>query len=394
MMRIGIDATCWWNRRGFGRFTRELLKAMLAQPARAEFTLFVDRPPDEAMCADHARIISVGTARSVTEAAVADDNRPLSDLLAFRRAAAAADLDLMFYPAVYSWYPPPSGVRSVVTFHDAIAEHFPALVFPNLKHRFFWKLKTRLADLTARRIVTVSEAAKQEIVEHLGFRAERIDVICEGASAVFRPVADASLRLQARERAGLPDRGRLILTVGGFAPHKNLLRLLEGFRQVADQPGVEDLQLVFVGAPDGAGFHSNYTELRTEVEKACALGGRVHFPGFVDDADLAALYSDALVLAMPSLSEGFGLPALEAISCGAPVIAAEVGAVAEIVGDAGLFFDPMDVYQIGQSIATLATVDEVRERLRARTLTQAQHNTWPRAAALTLDILERCAGAD
>ena len=139
----------------------------------------------------------------------------------------------------------------------------------------------------------------------------------------------------------MPAGQRLILYVGGLAPHKNLAGLIEGFAKAVSDDALGDVDLVLAGDPKGDGFHSNVEDLHASV-KAKGLGERVHFPGFVPDAILPALYSDALAVAMPAFSEGFGLPAAEAITCGTPVIATKGGAVAEVVGSAGLFFDPHD----------------------------------------------------
>ena len=155
-MRIGIDATCWWNRRGFGRFTRGLLPAMFAASRGHQYCLFVDQPPDPEMAHKDVRVVEVATSRPVTKSAVADDRRSLRDIRAFGRAVAAEPLDLMFFPAVYSWFPVGRRIPTVLTLHDAIAEHFPELIFANRVGRLFWSLKMRFACRRASRIITVS----------------------------------------------------------------------------------------------------------------------------------------------------------------------------------------------------------------------------------------------
>jgi glycosyltransferase involved in cell wall biosynthesis len=122
--------------------------------------------------------------------------------------------------------------------------------------------------------------------------------------------------------------------------------------------------------------------------KAEGLGDRVHFPGFVPDAILPALYSDALVVAMPAFSEGFGLPAAEAIACGTPVIATKGGAVAEVVGAAGLFFDPHDSDDIARAITRVAADASVLEQLRQQCLPRSAELSWANSAARMLDLLE------
>ena len=391
-MRIGIDASCWRNNRGFGRFTRELLSAMFAQPRGHQFVVFSDDPeiPDMTRAAvDHVRI-DVG--RKVIDAAVDSDRRSVGDVFAFSRAASQQKLDLLFYPAVYSWFPPPPNVPSAVVFHDAIAEHFPDLVFPQQRERAMWNLKCWLAKKTCKRVLTVSQAAKREIVEYLHIPALKIDVICEGADGVFRKIDERQKLLDVRAKFGIPQASRTICYVGGFAPHKNLFRLLDGLETALAAEGCGDLQLIMVGDPSGGGYLSIYEELQRRVGASDRLAGHVRFVGYVSDEELAALFSDSLALALPSLSEGFGLPALEAMACGAPVLAAKDGAVMEVAGAAGLAFDPLDAGDIADAIIKLATNPALEQQLRARAIPETARNTWPRAAELTLSSLESLNG--
>lgn len=387
-MRIAVDASCWANNRGFGRFTRELLGAMSRRDSDNDYILLSDEAIVSDTLGPRTSVHHVSTARRVVESATADSRRGVRDVLAFRRAAAAARADILFYPAVYSWFPPPRGMANVVTFHDAIAEHFPELVFPNWKPRLAWNLKCWLAQRSASRIVTVSQAAKAEMEEYLGIAGSRIDVICEGASPVFAPVADPARRAAARRAAALDPTARFLIYVGGFAPHKNLVRLFEAFDAVLARPETSDLVLVMSGDPKGGGFHSIHEELCRLRDGSDRLAAQVRFPGYLPDADLAALYSETLALVLPSLSEGFGLPALEAMSCGAPVLGAEGGAVMEVAGAAGLGFDPYSADSLAAAIARLATDRALADRLRARAIPETARNTWDQAADMTRAVLE------
>jgi glycosyltransferase involved in cell wall biosynthesis len=391
LMRIGIDATCWWSRRGFGRVTRMLLPAMMDQPRGHELCLFVDRAPPALMQRPGVEIIQVPTTQAVTEAAVASGSRSLRDLWAFSRATATAGLDLMFFPAVYSWFPLRPGLRSVVTFHDAIAEHFPQLVFPDWRGRWLWALKVRLARLQARRIMTVSNAAREEISLYLGIARERIDVVTEAADEHFRPVTDADVRAAARRRAGLPAQATLLMYVGGLAPHKNLAGLLAGFSQARSRGGLEQVHLAMVGDIKGDGFHSHYEELQAIVNADVQLRTHVHFTGFVPDEDLAALYSDAVALCLPSFSEGFGLPAIEAMACGTPVLGSRAGSIPEVVGAAGILFDPHQPAEIADAIRRVVQTSGAAARMRQTALARARLFTWSHAAELAWDCLERAA---
>ncbi len=391
MIRIGIDASCWHNNRGFGRFTRELLGEIFKYSEQYQFIAFADeaRPGDVPDRVDW-RMVSAG--RRVVDAAVADGRRSIGDVLAFRREAAKANLDVMFYPAVYSWFPPPRNVPSVVTIHDAIAEHFPELVFPHAKERALWTAKTWLAKKSARRVLTVSQAAKREIIEYMNIKPAKIDVICEGASAVFTPVSDMALRRRVMAELELPEQAKTLVYIGGFAPHKNLLRLLSAFESACEVTGGEDLRLVLVGDPGGGGFHSEYGKMVRQIEASPTLSRTVVLAGYLSDVDMAALLSGATALVMPSLSEGFGLPALEAMCCGTPVLAAQDGAVMEVAGKAGLAFDPLDVASIAEAIGRIASDDKLRAALCAATASEAARNTWQQSAKLTLATLAAVGG--
>ena len=142
-MKIGIDATCWQNQRGFGRFTRELLRALFSIETNHSFHLFIDQPLEEFTEWPHVSFVQVCPDRPVTESAVDGDSRSISDMVEFYKAVSNCHLDLMFFPAVYSWYPVPFRLPTIVTLHDAIPEHFPKMVFPNWKSRLFWNLKVK-----------------------------------------------------------------------------------------------------------------------------------------------------------------------------------------------------------------------------------------------------------
>jgi glycosyltransferase involved in cell wall biosynthesis len=386
-LTIGVDATTWWNQRGFGRFTRGQLGAMLAEPRGHRFVLFLDREPVQEMLQPNVEVVRVRTSATVTDSAVADGNRRIRDVLAFSRGASSKPLDVFWFPAVYSWFPLRPGIPSIVTFHDAIAEHFTDLVLPQLRGRVLWNLKVWLARRSARHIATVSEAARDEIVRYLHIPREKISVILEAADPRFGPVSDEAQRRAAREVLGLPADKRLILYVGGLAPHKNLTGLIEGFAKASADERLGDVDLVLAGDPEGDGFHSNVDELHALV-KARELAGRVHFPGFVPEAILPALYSDALVVAMPAFSEGFGLPAAEAIACGTPVIATQGGAVAEVVGGAGLFFDPHDSDDMAQTVVKVAADASVLDRIKRQCLPRSAELSWTNSAARMFDLLE------
>lgn len=388
-MKIGVDGSCWHNQRGFGRFAREVLRAMLATPAGHDFTVFFDHDPPSDIVSTGVTIVRVRTQTRVTDAAVASGHRSPSDILAFTVAAATHPVDVFFFPAVYSWFPLLPRRRSVITVHDAIAEAFPDLVFPNVRTRRLWQAKIRLALWQSTRVLTVSLSAKRAIMKYLRVAAARIDMTTEAPAAGFGPNRDAAAIEQALHTVGLPPDARFLLYVGGIAPHKNIVGFLRGLRLALSRAGLSDLRFVVAGDPAGGGFHSCVDEVRRFVGEDSALRTRVLFAGQVSDGTLAALYPAALAVVTPAFAEGFGLPAIEALVCGTPVLSSAYGAVPEIIGDAGLLFEPDAPESIATAIVRIATDAALRATLSQRALSRAAEFSWARAAALTLQSIER-----
>jgi glycosyltransferase involved in cell wall biosynthesis len=390
-VNIGIDATCWWNNRGFGRFTRGILVALFEIDSEHQFFLVVDQPLAELTRFENVTVIQARSSLPTTQAAVADGNRSLLDMYRLGKAVAGCPIDVMFFPAVYSWFPVPLRFPAMVTVYDAIAEHYPKLIFPSWKGRLFWKIKMKSAIWASRRVLTVSNAAKEEIVKYIGVDSDVIDVTSAAPDPQFQQTRDEERKGAARQRAQIPPNASVILFVGGLAPHKNLSGFLDGFEKSLGNACMRDVHVALIGDLKGAGFFSNYNSLYTKVKTNPLLAERVHFSGYVPDEDLVALYSSAFAVTMPSYSEGFGLPAVEAMACGAPVLASDRGSLPEVIGDAGLYFDPFDVESISKAIIEMAGNDSLRLQLSSNALARAKTFTWQHAAQVTLTYLEAMA---
>jgi glycosyltransferase involved in cell wall biosynthesis len=237
---------------------------------------------------------------------------------------------------------------------------------------------TWLAGLYAGRaaaIITDSEHAKRTIVFRLGIGAERITVIPLSVAPEFRPVPFSD---DAGRRHGV--RRPYVLYVGNFLPHKNLLRLVQAFAGLTGAAR-RDCSLVLVGECAG--------ERRSILDEARRLGieGKVVLTGVAADADLPALYAGCEAFVMPSLDEGFGLPAVEAMACGAPVIVSDRASLPEVVGDAALLVDPLRVEAIGAALAALLSDRALQENLRRRSLTRADMFRGDRAAQRVLSLV-------
>lgn len=389
-IHVGVDATTWWNDRGFGRFTRELLRALCARDSEFRYTLVIDRAPDDTLPSS-ASVLVGRTARTVTESAVGDRSRSLGDMWTLARAVRAARFDVFFYPAVYSYYPLPALVPSVVAFHDTIAERFPKLVFPTRKNQLFWQTKTALAKLRATRAMTVSRASAKDLHDVLGISLDKIDVITEAADPVFRVISDAARVAQARARHGIPAGAPLLVYVGGLNPHKNLLGLLRALPSVLER--FPETHLAIVGDTSGKGFYDNVAELQQFAAAHPELRRAVRFTGYLADDELVALFNGATALVTPSLWEGFGLPAVEAMACGLPVLASARASLPEVIGDAGMFFDPESTPDIARTLGAFLADGDQQARLRENARKRARAFTWDRGAQLAEQSFRRALGS-
>ncbi len=384
IMKIGIDATCWGNKRGFGRFTRELLEAILEIDQTNEYLFFIDGATDESeKIPSQVQKIVVKTKVSPMKAASADSSRSLIDLSAMTRAVWKNQVDVFFFPAVYSYFPIFNRTKIIVTLHDIIADRHSDLIFPNKKSKLFWKLKQNIAIRQADLIATVSEYSKQQIIEYFKLPESRLRVISEGARPVFKVLEknEETEKVLARHELKLDE--KFLLYVGGISPHKNLATLITAFEQISrDQ---KDVKLVLVGDYKDDPFFSAYPSLKKQVSEI-GLEDRVIFTGFISDEDLAQLYNTAALLVFPSLEEGFGLPAIEAMSCGTPVAASNCSSLPEVLGEAGRFFDPRDAENMAQMIGQILADAELQEKMRSTGLKQAEQFMWKKAAQQALVI--------
>lgn len=386
-MRLVIDACCWSNRRGFGRFTRELLTALvpMADHEGHEVFLVADR---ETVAAggfpSAARIKEVATTEQPTRAAANDGARSPADLLRLGLAVARLCPQAILFPAVYSYFPLLWRAPTVVVFHDAIAEQFPELIFPYLYTRFLWKIKTRLALAQADRVVTVTRAARLQIHDAFGISEKEITVIPEGPAKEFELLSDEikGLAVDFRRQWGIPVEPSLLLYVGGLGPHKNLQGLFRAFSRLG-----EGAHLVIVGDTENEVFLSCHRELE-ELAKDLHIGHRVTFTGYVSNLDLARLMNFATALVLPSFSEGFGLPVVEAMACGLPVAVSRAGSLPEVVGDAGVFFDPHDLDDMARVLGELLAFPDRRRALRRKGFVRLGKYSWQAAARQMLAVLE------
>jgi glycosyltransferase involved in cell wall biosynthesis len=269
-------------------------------------------------------------------------------------------------------------IPSIITIHDLSFISFPQTFRPHNRAYLSWS--TRVSARRASRILAVSEATKQEIVRLLGIAPERIVVTHNACDARFAPPDPATLEAF-RRRAGLPE--RFILFLGTLEPRKNLPMLLEAYARIA---GSTDAPLIIGG---GKGWL--YEPIFAKAE-ALNLGDRVRFVGYIDEQEKPLWYGAATVFAFPSLYEGFGIPPLEAMACGTPVVTSTSSSLPEVVGEAGLTVEPADADALGAALLRLLADAELRDELRQRGLRQARRFSWRETAERTLAVYEDAAG--
>jgi glycosyltransferase involved in cell wall biosynthesis len=245
-----------------------------------------------------------------------------------------------------------------------------------------------LARRRAQRIVTVSEDARCQLARVFGLPAASIDVISEGPDPCFRPVPPGPAADVLRARLKIPGGVPLVLYIGGISPHKNLQGLLRGMAPLAGIPW----HLVLAGDYQGDSFFGCYQEVR-QIAAELGLADRVTFTGFVSDEDLVLLCNSATLLVLPSFSEGFGLPVVEAMACGLPVAASNRNSLPEIVGDAGLLFNPAAPPTIGAAVGRLLADEGLRAQLREKGLARSARYSWSAGARRMTAILEETARA-
>jgi glycosyltransferase involved in cell wall biosynthesis len=279
--------------------------------------------------------------------------------------------------------PPFAPCAVVATIHDLSFEHLPSTF--KRRSRAQLRFTVRRTSRAAAHVIASSEFTRRDIIETYHLAGSRVSVVPLAAAPHFRPVREAEELRRVRQLYGIE--GDYILAVGSIQPRKNLARLFRAYSDLRRKRTRDKLpQLLVVGK-----LAWLYDETLRAVEE-CGVGDAVKFTGYVPETDLPALYSGALCFVYPSYFEGFGLPPLEAMRCGTPVVAGDRTSLPEVVGDDGLLVDPFDTDAIAASIARLIDDQALRALLSARGLARATRFDWRETARLTLEVYRRATG--
>ncbi len=372
-MKIAIDARKWRDY-GIGTYVRNLVRHLARLDRETTYFLFCN-PADEGTLRDLAEnFVPV-----VDPAAGYGLREHVSIPLRLRRLG----VDLLHAPHyVLPLFTP---CRSVVTVHDCIHLRFPEYLPNRLAVHYARGMMGRAIRRSAR-VFTVSEASRRDLLHFFPETApEHVLVVPNAIDPALLQDPGEEERERVRERYQI--RGRFVLYAGNIKPHKNLERLVRAFARLRRRPGLEDVKLLFIGQEI-----SHYGTLRRAVEEA-GVRHDVRFFGFVPDATLAALYRLATVFAFPSLYEGFGLPPLEAMACGTPVVTSRLSSLPEVVGDAALLVDPYSEEDIAAGLERVLTEPELRSRLAQAGLERVGAFSWERSVRAIHDVYLQVLGA-
>ncbi len=373
-MNIGIDAhMLGHNETGNETYVLELVRALARRASADTFFIYVENRealPPEVTRAPHIRVVDYTTRSRWVR---------LTRELAQRARDDALDVLHLSYNAPLAL---PARCALVVTIHDISFEEHPEW-FP-YKLRALLKWSVPRSARWARQILTDTEVAQRELVRLYKLPREKIHVTPYAADERFHPLDDAALLEQTRARYGTSN--QFVLAVGNMQPRKNLMRLMQAFA-LAKRRYALPHKLVLVG--------QQLWRADAILEQARAARDAIVTTGYVPDADLPLLYNAADLFCYPSLYEGFGLPVLEAMACGTPVITSNVSSLPEVAGDGARLVDPFDVDALANALGETLTDEHARLAWREKGLLRARQFSWERTAQQTIEVYERAMrGAD
>ena len=358
-MKIAIDARKWRDY-GIGTYVRNVVRRLAQLDRETTYFLFCDRG-DQATLRD--------LAENFVPVVDSSGGYSLQEHVTIPLKLRKLGVDLLHSP--HYVLPLLCRQRSIVTIHDCIHLLFPEYLPNRMAPRYARAMMgsaIRRSDL----VLTVSEASRRDILEFYPWaNPDRVEVVPNAIDEAILEVPGEEEMERVRERYQI--RGRFVLYAGNIKPHKNLERLIAAFGRLKERPGHDDVKLLIIGDEI-----NKYAGLRRSVE-AAGVRQDVRFFGFVPLRTLSALYRLASAFAFPSLYEGFGLPPLEAMACGTPVVTSRISSLPEVVGDAALLVDPYNVEEIASALERVLGDDTLRAYLIARGRERVSHFSWDRS---------------
>jgi glycosyltransferase involved in cell wall biosynthesis len=378
-LRIAIDYTSAINQNaGIGRFVRNLIGAVVANDPTDAFLLLHAAP-------NPGREPTYPTAANVSHRALRISERWTNIIWHRLQVPLPADwltgpVDLFHSPDFV--LPPVRAARSILTVHDLAFLLYPECADARLR-AYLEKTVPRSVQ-RADYVVADSENTRNDVICLLGVPPDRVTVVPGGVDPVFRPVTDPARLTALRQMLGIDPVTPYILFIGVIEPRKNLMGLIEAFDVLKSRRPLPHKLVV-------AGRRGWLSEATMERADRSQYRDEIIFPGYIPESELPTLYSAAEAFAFPSHYEGFGLPVLEAMACGTPVVASRASSLPEIVGDAGMQVDPDDSERLASALELLALNPEMRADFRERGIARAATFTWDAAARVMLDVYHRVA---
>jgi glycosyltransferase involved in cell wall biosynthesis len=370
-MRIAVDARMGHTRVGMGVYVSGLISHLGEIDRENEYFITVHKRKN-------ADFVPVQENFAVWETSISYENHLTRD------AWEQAYLPLKLHKAKIDVYHGPNYVLPIFAKNGMVLTIYDMTLFAtqdwyNPISRFRTQRLLKISAGKAQKIIAGSENSKRDIIKILGVPEEKVRVIYIGIDGMYKPINDQHQLDSVKIRSGITN--RFILHVGSLNPRKNIPRLIEAYNRLP--PDIrQEYQLVIAGK---SGWKAD--EVFAEV-KQIGLEDKVVFTGFMGDNDLPVLMNGADLLAFPSLYEGFGIPPLEAMACGTPVIASNTSSIPEVVGDAALLFDPYNVEEMANAIYRALTDERLRNELRQKGFEHVKQFSWERAARETLAVYE------
>lgn len=370
-MRIAINTRFLLKGKmeGFGWYTYEMCRRVVENHPEHEFYFFFDRPFDE-------RFVF---AKNVTPIVLSPPARhPILFYFWFDwvvpKALKKHKIDLFFSPDGYLSLR--TKIPQVGTIHDINFEHFPKDIPYAARHYlsyFFPKFAKK-----AKKIVTVSDYSKQDIMQTYGIDDSKIHAIWNGAADIFKPISETEI---SKKRKEISEGQPYFLFVGALHPRKNLIRLMNAYNQYASKEEDSAFHLVIVG--ENLWQNKGFT-----VEPDVRVKGKIHFTGRLELEDLAIVTGAAGALAYVPYFEGFGIPLVEAMKCGIPIVSGNLTSLPEVAGEAAIYCDPMDEKSIENALLEMATNEDLRKEQAKKSLLRGQLFSWDQAAEKLWLVLE------
>jgi glycosyltransferase involved in cell wall biosynthesis len=384
-MRIAINGYYWGQPTiGSGQYVRSLVKSMAQINPENEYVIVV--PRENALSDEIAPLPDFGAHVFLyperPSFRVSENLAKLNfEQSAFPRACQREHVDVAHVPYFASPSNPP--VPTVVTVHDLIP-----MILPLYRGSILVQMYTQLAARAARHahaVIADSECTKRDIIARLGIDSGHVHTIYLAADARFRRIDDPAQVAEMRKRLDLPE--KFLLYLGGYDQRKNIRAIIEAF-SLLPELYEEGYRLVLGGVTRGAGSSDLFPDPRRIVSQSGMKEDGVQFLGWVSEEDKPAVYSSATLFLFPSLYEGFGLPPLEAMASGTPVISSNASSLPEIVGDAAMLVEPEAAVAWAESIRIVVSDPPRLTRMRERGIAQARLFSWQRTARETLAVYE------